>query len=170
MQGTSENVPDSKTSHPHCVPEDGRTSTDTIGAIATCSLFVTQLPSCSYASCLIVACRVHATFTHADMNSLSPDRDGRKLMREQKVKHTLHLNRFLARAGGFVASGPECATMADLGLQDLCPSHTHRPKAHITLRAPKQKHYIMNRLASDFLYRYLRLGATKLHEATRDRT
>ena len=56
----------------------------------------------------------------------SAPRDGRKQMREVKVKHVLHLNRFLSRSSGFVSAHAEAATLADLGLEDICPSHTHR--------------------------------------------
>ena len=67
-----------------------------------------------------------------------------------------------------MASGPECATMSDLGLQELYPSHTHRrDQTCFAVHERKQKAGCMFRLASDFLYRYLRLGATKLHEAAR---
>ena len=85
---------------------------------------LSTLPPRSSSSCNMPLTAHDSQCLHSFMNLSCSD--GRKLMRETKVKHVLRLNRFLSRPGGFVSGQNESATLAELGLQDICHSHTHR--------------------------------------------
>ena len=56
-------------------------------------------------------------------------RDGRKLRLETKPKSQLAIARFLSRGGGFLGAAPD-ASLADVGLDDLIPSHFSRTLEH----------------------------------------
>ena len=66
----------------------------------------------------------HVTFISGHL------RDGRKIKREAKVKHAMAMERFLARSSGFANKSD--ATLDELGLGWLAPSHSHRPDTSCT--------------------------------------
>ena len=91
-------------------------------------------------------------------------------MRESKAKHVLHLQRFLARSGGFLTGKTDETTLAQLSMEDYCPSQTHRYRScnsegfPSTQVSPGQT-FSDGRLAVDYTFRYLRVAATKIHQA-----
>ena len=105
---------------------------------------------------------------HAECNSrkVKADRDGRALRGDVKPKNVLSLNRWLSRSAGFQGKHQDL-TLAELGMQDMILSHHHRPGTSIYWpRFPS--HACCFRVASDFVYRFIRKASAEFHEACLD--
>ena len=66
-------------------------------------------------------------------------RDGRQLRCQPKPKSYLAVERFLSRGGGFFGAGPD-ATLADMGLSNIMPSHYTRLSSLMLLQGCRMLH------------------------------
>ena len=93
------------------------------------------------------------------------------LRKERKPRHVMALERFIAKRSGFLGKSAD-ASLNDLGLADVCPSHYHRPGPNLDLKEFSGQvmwrggQYLQcTRLSCDFCFRYYRRSCTVLHEA-----
>ncbi|CAE7414538.1 unnamed protein product [Symbiodinium sp. CCMP2592] len=100
-------------------------------------------------------------------SSVSSEWDGRALKKEVKVRNLMSLDRFLNRTGGFHSQASD-QSLADMGLQELSPSHYHRQVMHlctgVTVPLFVKLVLVAARLSSDFAFRFFRRAATVLNE------
>ena len=96
----------------------------------------------------------HAVKSLKDSARMSHPRDGRRLRCEAKPKAYLSVERFLSRGGGFFGAGQD-ATLADLGLCSMMPSHyTRHPGKNVGKQTSMCR--LQCRKTADFVYRYMK--------------
>ena len=99
-------------------------------------------------------------------------RDGRALRQDCKPKVVLSINRWLSKTAGFQGRTQD-ASLRELGLEDVVPSHCHRPPcpwyfSEVPVGMLPARHECPasdSRLASDYAFRFIRKGALAIHEA-----